>query len=76
MTDANIAHRATLAERALPVGTVLSDDQFTITGQLGAGGFGITYRAKDNVLGRTIVIKECFPEDFCVRDGKKRHCAQ
>ena len=70
MTDANIAHRATLAERALPVGTVLSDDQFTITGQLGAGGFGITYRAKDNVLGRTIVIKECFPEDFCVRDGK------
>ncbi|MEP2261392.1 MAG: serine/threonine-protein kinase, partial [Paracoccaceae bacterium] len=36
---------------------------------LGAGGFGITYRAMDNVLGRTIVIKECFPEDFCIRRG-------
>lgn len=70
MTDANIAHEDTLAERALPIGAVLSDGQFTITGHLGAGGFGMTYRAKDNVLGRTIVIKECFHEDFCFRDGK------
>lgn len=59
-----------MAEQALPVGTSLSGDQFTISGQLGAGGFGITYRAQDNVLGREIVIKECFPEDFCMRSGK------
>ena len=58
-----------LADRVLPIGTVLCDGQFTITGQLGAGGFGITYRAMDNILGRTIVIKECFPEDFCMRRG-------
>jgi serine/threonine protein kinase len=70
MTDANIAHEAALANEALPIGTKLSGDQFTITGHLGAGGFGITYRAEDNVLGRTIVIKECFPEDFGVRHGK------
>ena len=70
MTDENIADDIAMAERVLPVGTVLCDGQFTITGQLGAGGFGITYRAKDNVLGRTIVIKECFPEDFCIRQGK------
>lgn len=70
MTDTNIAHRPTPVDQALPVGTVLSGDQFTVTEHLGAGGFGITYRAKDNVLGRTIVIKECFPEDFCLRDGK------
>ncbi|MEM6384709.1 MAG: serine/threonine-protein kinase [Pseudomonadota bacterium] len=67
MKDEAIAHEATLAEQALPVGSMLSGEQFTITGQLGAGGFGITYRAQDNVLGREIVIKECFPEDFCVR---------
>ncbi len=70
MGNENIIQDATLAERVLPIGTVLSGDQFTITDQLGAGGFGITYRAKDNVLGRTVVIKECFPEDFCVRHGK------
>ena len=70
MTDENIAHDAMLEDRALPIGTVLLDNQFTITEHLGAGGFGMTYRAKDNVLGRTIVIKECFHEDFCFRDGK------
>jgi serine/threonine protein kinase len=70
MTDESIADDLELAERVLPVGTVLCGGQFTITGQLGAGGFGITYRAADNVLGRTIVIKECFPEDFCIRKGK------
>ena len=69
MTDANIAHRAEQAEQALPIGTVLSGDQFTITEHLGAGGFGLTYRAEDNVLGRTVVIKECYYEDFCFRDG-------
>ena len=70
MTDDNIADEIAMAERVLPVGTILCDGQFTITGQLGAGGFGITYRAMDNILGRTIVIKECFPEDFCIRKGK------
>jgi hypothetical protein len=29
----------------------------------------VTYRATDNVLGREIVIKECFPADLCHRDG-------
>ena len=70
MADESIGQDIAVAGRALPVGTVLSGDQFTITDQLGAGGFGITYRAKDNVLGRTVVIKECFPGEFCVRDGK------
>ena len=68
MTEEKVAHDVT-ADRVLPVGAVLCDGHFTITDQLGAGGFGITYRAMDNTLGRTVVIKECFPEDFCVRDG-------
>ena len=69
MAENYIAEAVTPDDRVLPIGTVLSDGQFTITDQLGAGGFGITYRAMDNVLGRTIVIKECFPDDFCLRDG-------
>ncbi|NND21398.1 MAG: protein kinase [Silicimonas sp.] len=70
ITDQDIAVQTIPADQALPVGTMLCDDQFTITDHLGAGGFGITYRASDNVLGRTIVIKECFPTDLCVRHGR------
>ena len=70
MTDAQMDPKATEAVQSLPIGAVLSGDQFTITGHLGAGGFGITYRAEDNVLGRTVVIKECYYEDFCFRAGK------
>lgn len=70
MADANLNPKATEAVQSLPIGTALSNDQFTITEHLGAGGFGITYRAKDNVLGRTVVIKECYYEDFCIRSGK------
>ncbi len=67
--EANATHIAPLSEEDLPIGTVLSGDQFTVTGGLGAGGFGITYKAKDNTLGRRVVIKECFPEEFCYRNG-------
>ena len=70
MTEAKALTEQSLSAVALPVGTNLSGDQFTITSRLNAGGFGITYRAKDNFLGRTIVIKECFSDDFCLRSGK------
>ncbi len=55
---------------ALPEGTRLLGDQFTIKKQIGKGGFGITYLAEDSFLDRTVVIKECFPEVFCHRAGK------
>lgn len=58
---------------ALPNGTSLLGDQFTIDRPLSNGGFGITYLAQDNYLGRSVVIKECYPEVFCRRDGKKVH---
>lgn len=51
----------------LEEGTTLLNGQFTITSQLSRGGFGITYLAHDNTLDRTVVIKECFPENFCAR---------
>lgn len=70
MADVMIQGAAHEAVDALPIGTVLLHDQFAITGHLGAGGFGITYRAEDTVLGRTIVIKECFPPELCGRSGR------
>jgi serine/threonine protein kinase len=56
---------------ALPDGTPLLGDQFTIERALSNGGFGITYLARDNYLDRRVVIKECYPEVFCMREGKK-----
>ena len=64
--------RANEEERseALPDQTPLLGDQFTIDRALSNGGFGITYLAKDNYLDRSVVIKECYPEVFCRREGK------
>jgi serine/threonine protein kinase len=52
----------------LKPGTQLLLGQFTIESFLNAGGFGITYLAKDS-LDRRVVIKECFPSSFCRRTG-------
>lgn len=52
----------------LKPGTQLMHGQFTIERFLNAGGFGITYLAKDS-LDRKIVIKECFPGAFCRRSN-------
>lgn len=70
MTAAKLDTKNSEAVLSLPIGTTLSGDQFTITDHLAAGGFGITYRAQDNVLGRTVVIKECYYEEFCFRSDK------
>ena len=56
----------------LPAGTRLLNKQYTITGYLNSGGFGITYIAEDS-LHRTVVIKECFPGFMCRRVGKDVH---
>lgn len=52
----------------LPPGTELMRGQYTIESYLNSGGFGITYCARDS-LGRTVVIKECFPSVLCRRVG-------
>jgi serine/threonine protein kinase len=58
---------------ALPAGTELLDGKFVIDRQIGAGGFGITYLARDIFLDRNVVIKECFPEAFCLRLDTQVH---
>lgn len=42
--------------------------EIIIEGELGAGGFGITYKGRDRVLGRTLAVKEYFPLDIGNRD--------
>ncbi len=69
MTKANHIDVDRQRSEALADGTTLSGNQFTIDRPLSNGGFGITYLAKDNLLDRNVVIKECYPEVFCSRDG-------
>jgi serine/threonine protein kinase len=51
---------------ALPQGTVLAEE-YQIERVLGAGGFGITYLARERALDRLVTIKEYFPADFAHR---------
>jgi formylglycine-generating enzyme required for sulfatase activity len=50
---------------ALPEGYELQE--YTITGTLGFGGFGISYSAQDNNLDKIIAIKEYLPSELAVR---------
>ena len=52
----------------LPRGTELLRGQYRIARFLNAGGFGITYLARDS-LDRVVVIKECFPSAMCCRSN-------
>ncbi|MDQ2090884.1 serine/threonine protein kinase [Marimonas arenosa] len=52
----------------LPDGAMLLQGQYEIKSQLAIGGFGMTYLARDS-LARQVVVKECFPDGLCVRDG-------
>lgn len=54
---------------ALAAGALLNGGNYVVERSLGQGGFGITYLAKDLQLERYVVIKECFPESICYRDG-------
>ena len=57
------------AVTALPPGTILGNEKYKILGARGQGGFGITYAGWDFSLERNVAIKECFPQEICVRDG-------
>ena len=54
---------------ALPAGTRLAE--YEVVDVLGAGGFGITYRAWDTTLEKYVAIKEYLPRDFATRTNTR-----
>ncbi|SFU99280.1 serine/threonine-protein kinase [Pseudoduganella namucuonensis] len=58
------------AGNALPPGTRLGE--FELAGVIGAGGFGIVYRAYDHSLQRHVAIKEYMPASLAARPGRSR----
>ena len=52
----------------LQAGTKLDGGKFTVGKMLGQGGFGMTYLGGDTSLGRSVAIKEFFPQG-CTRQG-------
>ena len=52
----------------LPVGTVLAG-RYSVGKVLGKGGFGVTYKAFDTLMGRIVAIKEYYPNGLVHRDS-------
>ena len=53
----------------IPLASGARIDHYVIDTVLGAGGFGITYLANHDRLGKPFAIKEYFPADFSFRQG-------
>jgi serine/threonine protein kinase len=58
-----------LADMLAP-GTLLCGGAFRVDYAVGQGGFGITYRATDTRLSRSVAIKEFFPRGAAHRETK------
>jgi serine/threonine protein kinase len=54
-------------QHTLPVGTRI--ESYKVTGVLGVGGFGVTYKARDEQLVCDVAIKEYLPADIAVRNA-------
>jgi len=58
--------------RELQSGTILCNGKYTIDKKIGEGGFGITYKAVQNGLGKIVCIKEYFPAGQCFRNAQAK----
>jgi serine/threonine protein kinase len=59
-----------LLRDVLPFGTFLHGDKYRIDYPLGRGGFGVTYRGIHCTLNQMVAIKEFYPQELAIRDGK------
>ena len=69
--DQEAEQRRRSASKALPILYRLSG-KYDLGKMLGAGGFGITYLARDITDGQLVAVKEFFPSEFCDRAGDGR----
>lgn len=58
----------TIAYKNLQPDTLLCEGKYIIQKKIGEGGFGITYKATQKGLNRTVCIKEYFPIGKCARE--------
>ena len=69
--DQEAERRRRSASKALPIMYRLAG-KYDLGRMLGAGGFGITYLARDITNGQLVAVKEFFPSEFCDRAGDGR----
>ena len=69
--DLEAEQRRRSGNKALPIMYRLAG-KYDLGRMLGAGGFGITYLAKDITNGQLVAVKEFFPSEFCDRAGDGR----
>lgn len=60
--------RAALDPRSRLPAKMILDGSYQIESVIGAGGFGITYRAEDLNLKISVALKEYYPESYGDRD--------
>ena len=56
-------------DNALAPGAQLGHGRLTVGKKLGSGGFGVTYIAFDNKIGRRVCLKEFMPNYLATRQG-------
>lgn len=77
-TDQLADRQKRISCNGLPAGTLLRGPfgSYELGRILGAGGFGITYLARENAKSRMLAVKEFFPSELCRRDARGKVCPQ
>ncbi|MDR2064925.1 MAG: protein kinase [Prevotellaceae bacterium] len=65
-------NNTTISFRELSAGYTLFNGKYIIESVIGAGGFGITYKARQSGLNRTVAVKEFFMNGYCIRNTQAK----